>query len=95
MSDELLYEKDGALVVLTINRPKERNLLGRIGDGALFEQAAERIQADASVRCAILTGAGSAFSSGGRRQGDARSQRRLRGAVPPSCATATATRYTA
>lgn len=65
MSEELLYEKDGALVVLTINRPDERNLLGRIGDGALFEKAAARIQADTSVRCAILTGAGSAFSSGG------------------------------
>ena len=65
MSEELLYEKDGALVVLTINRPDERNLLGRIGDGALFEKAAARIQADTSVRCTILTGAGSAFSSGG------------------------------
>ena len=65
MSDALLYEKDGAVVLLTINRPDERNLLGRIGDGALFEKAAARIQADTSVRCAILTGAGSAFSSGG------------------------------
>ena len=65
MSNELLYEKDGPLVVLTINRPRERNLLGRIGDGALFEKAAARVQADADVRCAILTGAGSAFSSGG------------------------------
>lgn len=65
MSDALLYEKEGAIVLLTINRPDERNLLGRIGDGALFEQAAERMNSDSEVRCAILTGAGSAFSSGG------------------------------
>ena len=65
MSDALLYEKDAAVVRLTINRPEERNLLGRVGDGAMFENAADRIQADSAVRCAILTGAGSAFSSGG------------------------------
>lgn len=65
MSDVLLYEKDGAVALLTINRPAERNLLGRIGDGDLFERAAERIEADAAIRCVILTGAGSAFSSGG------------------------------
>ena len=65
MSEALLYGKDGAVVVLTINRPEERNLLGRIGDGVLFEKAAGRMQADKSVRCAILTGAGPAFSSGG------------------------------
>ncbi len=65
MSDALLYEKEGSLALLTINRPAERNLLGRIGDGALFEQAAERIHDDRDIRCAILTGAGTAFSSGG------------------------------
>lgn len=65
MSDALLYEKDGAIALLTINRPDERNLLGRIGDGALFERAAQRIHDDSEIRCAILTGAGSAFSSGG------------------------------
>ena len=65
MSDALLYEKDGPVALLTINRPAERNLLGRIGDGELFERAAERIDADTAIRCVILTGAGSAFSSGG------------------------------
>ncbi len=65
MSDALQYEKDGAVVLLTINRPDERNLLGRIGDGLLFERAVERVHNDHDIRCAILTGAGSAFSSGG------------------------------
>ena len=65
MNDALLYETDGAVALLTINRPAERNLLGRVGDGQLFERAARRIQADKAIRCAVLTGAGSAFSSGG------------------------------
>ena len=65
MTDALLYEKDGAVAVLTINRPNERNLLGRIGDGAMFEKAARHLNGDSEIRCAILTGAGSAFSSGG------------------------------
>ena len=65
MSDALLYETRGAVALLTINRPAERNLLGRVGDGELFERVAARIQDDAALRCAVLTGAGSAFSSGG------------------------------
>lgn len=65
MSDALIYEEKGPVALLTINRPAERNLLGRVGDGELFEKAAGRIQADNAIRCAILTGAGTAFSSGG------------------------------
>lgn len=61
----LLFEKDGTLVTLTINRPEARNPLGEEGDGELFEQAAQRINADRALRCAILTGAGKAFSAGG------------------------------
>jgi len=65
MSDALLYEKDGPVVTLTINRPDSRNALGEPGDGDLFAAAAERINQDMEVRCAILTGAGTAFSAGG------------------------------
>jgi enoyl-CoA hydratase/carnithine racemase len=61
----LLFEKEGNIVTLTINRPDSRNPLGEEGDGALFTDAAERINADRDVRCAILTGAGKAFSAGG------------------------------
>lgn len=61
----LLFEKDGAIVTLTINRPESRNPLGEEGDGALFAEACARINEDRSVRCAILTGAGKAFSAGG------------------------------
>jgi enoyl-CoA hydratase/carnithine racemase len=61
----LLFEKTGHITVLTINRPETRNPLGAEGDGALFQEACERINADRETRCAILTGAGKAFSAGG------------------------------
>jgi enoyl-CoA hydratase/carnithine racemase len=61
----ILFEKNGPLVQLTINRPDTRNPLGEEGDGELFAEACARINADREVRCVILTGAGSAFSAGG------------------------------
>src|ERR1700749_1874450 len=61
----LLFEKTGLVVTLTINRPDTRNPLGEDGDGELFADAAARINQDRDVRCAILTGAGKAFSAGG------------------------------
>src|SRR5215469_16923203 len=61
----LLFEKSDRVVTLTINRPEQRNPLGEDGDGELFADAAGRINADREVRCAILTGAGPAFSAGG------------------------------
>ena len=61
----LLFEKRGFVATLTINRPETRNALGEEGDGELFAGAAARINADRELRCAILTGAGTAFSAGG------------------------------
>jgi enoyl-CoA hydratase/carnithine racemase len=61
----LKYEKTGPVVTLTIDRPESRNSLGEEGDGEIFAQAAAQINADREVRCAILTGAGPAFSAGG------------------------------
>ncbi len=61
----LLFEKHGSVAILTINRPDSRNPLGDEGDGELFAEATARINGDREVRCAILTGAGKAFSAGG------------------------------
>ena len=61
----LLFDKEGPLVTLTINRPESRNPLGEEGDGELFAAAAARINDDREVRAVILTGAGPAFSAGG------------------------------
>jgi 2-(1,2-epoxy-1,2-dihydrophenyl)acetyl-CoA isomerase len=61
----LLFEKRGFVATLTINRPETRNALGEEGDGELFATVAAKINADAELRCTILTGAGTAFSAGG------------------------------
>ena len=61
----LKYEKSGNVVTLTIDRPESRNSLGEEGDGEAFAQACAQLNADRDVRCAILTGAGPAFSAGG------------------------------
>lgn len=65
MADFLIYEQSGAIVTLTMNQPELRNPLTGNTAVAEFVGACERITADASVRAVIVTGAGSAFSSGG------------------------------
>src|SRR5258706_16030770 len=65
MNAPLDYAQDGAIVTLTMNAPEIRNAIS--GDDMIdaLEAACERLNADMSARVAILTGAGSAFSSGG------------------------------
>ena len=65
MADFLLYEQQGHIVTLTMNEPERRNPL--TGNSAVpeFLAAIQRIENDRSVRAVILTGAGTAFSSGG------------------------------
>jgi enoyl-CoA hydratase/carnithine racemase len=65
MPNFLLYEQQGPVVTLTMNEPQRRNPL--TGNTAVsdFLEAIERIHDDRRVRAVILTGAGTAFSSGG------------------------------
>ena len=65
MPEFLKYEQTGHIVTLTMNEPERRNPL--TGNSAVpdFLAAIERIHNDPGVRVVILTGAGSAFSSGG------------------------------
>lgn len=65
MNDFLLWDEDDGVVTLTMNRPNERNALGEEGQFLAFETAIARINADPSIRVAILTGAGSSFCAGG------------------------------
>jgi enoyl-CoA hydratase/carnithine racemase len=65
MADPVLYEQDGGVVTITLNRPEARNPCSDPDIVAALEAALERLDRDISVRVAILTGAGSAFSSGG------------------------------
>lgn len=61
----LLLEKRGPIAVMTLNRPDMLNALGQEGDGPAVVKVCAEIEADPSIRCAILTGAGRAFSAGG------------------------------
>lgn len=65
MTDYVLYEQDGPIVTLSLNQPEQRNPISEAGMVDAIVGALERIQNDTSVRVAILTGKGSAFSSGG------------------------------
>lgn len=58
-------EKSGAVATLTLNRPEAMNALGQMGDGDDITQACTEVSDNPSIRCAILTGAGKAFSAGG------------------------------
>ena len=65
MADFIQYSQEGPVVTLTMNEPERRNPL--TGNSAVpdFLAAIDRIHNDRSVRAVVLTGAGSAFSSGG------------------------------
>jgi len=60
----LLYETDGSICTITMNRPERRNALS----GQLVNElivALETAGADPAIRVIVLTGAGGAFCSGG------------------------------
>ncbi|MFK7988687.1 MAG: enoyl-CoA hydratase/isomerase family protein [Sandaracinaceae bacterium] len=57
------YERDGAVVTLTINRPDKLNALNSEVLDTLLSHI-ERLRGEDGVRCAILTGEGKAFVAG-------------------------------
>lgn len=60
----VIYEQDGAVVTMTLNRPAKMNNFG----GGLIEALKagfERFRDDGSARVAIVTGSGKAFCAGG------------------------------
>ena len=65
MSEALLYQQEGHVVTLTLNKHETRNAISEDEMVDAIVAACSRINADNSVRVAIITGAGSAFSSGG------------------------------
>jgi enoyl-CoA hydratase/carnithine racemase len=64
MSDaRIVIERDGAVLMLTLNRPDKLNAI----DGAMLDglgEALAAVERDPEVRAVILTGAGRAFSAG-------------------------------
>lgn len=64
MSDAILFELHGSVAVITINRPEQRNAINIDVRRGLFE-AWDRVERDAKIDVAILTGAGDkAFCAG-------------------------------
>ncbi|MBW4091564.1 MAG: crotonase/enoyl-CoA hydratase family protein [Proteobacteria bacterium] len=86
MTEHVLYRQDGGIVTLTLNAPERRNPISERGMVDAIIDALERIDADPSVRAAILTGAGTAFSSGGdlRAMQDATAARAAAPAATPA-----------
>lgn len=61
----LLKQRDGAILTVTLNLPEKRNPISDMDMIDALIAAMEAADRDIDVRCVILTGAGSAFSSGG------------------------------
>jgi len=75
MSSTVLYEQDGRVATITLNRPERMNTMGGDLNERMLE-ALHRAADDPDVWAVILTGAGRAFCAGGdlgamkERQGD-------------------------
>jgi len=65
MTDPVLYEQEGHVALITLNQPEVRNAISDHEVIDALVAAIERLDADLEIRAAILTGAGTAFSSGG------------------------------
>ena len=63
MSNELVYEVQDKVAVITLNRPERKNALNGALRQALFE-VWPRFESDNSAQVAILTGAGETFCAG-------------------------------
>jgi enoyl-CoA hydratase/carnithine racemase len=61
----VLAERSGAILTLTLNEPDRRNPISDLPMVEALVAALQAADADVVVRVVILTGAGSAFSSGG------------------------------
>ncbi len=63
MSDEVLVERRGPIMVITINRPEVKNALNA-EVGARVAAAVDELDDSTDLRAGVLTGAGGTFSAG-------------------------------
>lgn len=61
----LIIERDGPVVIATLNRPEERNAISEIAYCEEIVDFCAQISRDQSARALVLTGAGKAFCAGG------------------------------
>ena len=60
---EIVETRSGAVLSLTLDRPHKKNAITNAMYGVLAD-AFEQAQADASIRCILITGAGDTFTAG-------------------------------
>lgn len=63
MSEPVLYEVEGAIATISLNRPDAMNSLDTATKEALLTKL-QRAATDANVRCVVITGSGRAFCVG-------------------------------
>jgi len=63
-TEDLLAEVDGGVAVLTMNRPDRRNAMSEAMMTAM-DRVLGDVEAEPTVGCVVLTGAGGAFCAGG------------------------------
>ena len=63
MTEAILYEADGPVAVITLNRPERLNAMDAAMLDALM-QAVTQAEEDDAIRAVVVTGAGRGFSSG-------------------------------
>jgi enoyl-CoA hydratase len=73
-ASEVLTEVDGGVLIVTMNRPEAKNAMNK-AQAEGIAAAMDRLEADDSLRCAILTGAGGTFCSGMDLKGFLRGER--------------------
>jgi enoyl-CoA hydratase/carnithine racemase len=61
----ILFERQDHIGILTLNQPELRNSISEIEVVDEFIEQLDLVSQDEHLRCLIITGAGSAFSSGG------------------------------
>jgi enoyl-CoA hydratase len=75
---EVLIERRGGVLLITINRPEARNSVNRAVAEAIGS-ALDRLDADDDVAVGVITGAGGGFSAGMDLKGFARGERPVAG----------------
>ena len=63
-TEQLIFEKENGVAVLTMNRPEARNAMSGEMNEAMRNVLAE-VELDPQIRCVVLTGAGNGFCAGG------------------------------
>ncbi len=61
----MLIERDGPVVIATLNRPDERNAISETAHSDEIADFCVQMTRDRSVRAVVLTGAGKSFCAGG------------------------------